>query len=49
MYETSVGQHMPSLEDYKYGVEQLFISLLTNSKYTTTVRSLMLLVPIVCL
>lgn len=37
MYETDIGSDMPSLEDYKYGVEQLFISLLAKSKFRTLV------------
>ena len=37
IYDTEVGRKMPSLEDYKYGVESLFIRLLTNSKFRTTV------------
>ncbi len=38
MYETDVGKDIPSLEDYKYGVEQLFIDLLAASKFRTMVR-----------
>ena len=40
MYETGVGLNMPSYEDYKYGVEYLFISLLAKSKLRTKVRSM---------
>ena len=40
MYETGVGLNMPSYEDYKYGVEYLFISLLAKSKFRTKVRSM---------
>ena len=40
MYETSVGLNMPSYEDYKYGVEYLFISLLAKSKFRTKVRTI---------
>lgn len=38
MYETTVGRDIPSREDYKYGVEQLFISLLAKSKFRTKVH-----------
>ena len=40
MYETGVGLNMPSYEDYKYGVEYLFISLLAKSKFRTKVHSM---------
>ena len=38
IYPTDIGMNMPSLDDYKYGVEQLFISLLAKSKFRTMVR-----------
>jgi len=41
MYETSTGLNMPSYDDYKYGVEHLFISLLAKSKFRTRVRILL--------
>lgn len=36
MHSTDIGTNLPSLEDYKYGVEQLFIDLLTTSSFVTT-------------
>lgn len=35
VYQTDVGAKMPSYKDYKYGVEYLFISLISNSKFRT--------------
>lgn len=35
IYPTDVGKNMPSYVDYKYGVEYLFISLLSNSRFRT--------------
>lgn len=37
IYDVPIGDKIPSLEDYKYGVEHLFIALLTNSKFRTLV------------
>ena len=37
IYNTEVGLEMPSYKDYKYGVEYLFISLLSKSKFRTLV------------
>lgn len=36
-YDVSTGREFPSLQDYKYGVEFLFISLLAKSKFATKV------------
>ena len=38
IYPTNVGLDMPSYVDYKYGVEYLFINLLSKSKFRTMVR-----------
>lgn len=35
MYDIPIGDKIPSLEDYKYGVEHLFINLLSKSKFRT--------------
>ena len=35
MYNTDIGTDLPSLDDYKYGVEQLFIDLLSASSFVT--------------
>ena len=40
IYPTDVGSDMPSYVDYKYGVEYLFISLLSNSRFRTQVSGL---------
>ena len=37
VYQTDIGTDIPSLVDYKYGVETLFISLLAKSKFRTMV------------
>ena len=37
-HQVDIGLDMPSYQDYKYGVEYLFISLLAKSKFRTTVR-----------
>jgi hypothetical protein len=36
IYPTSVGVNMVSTDDYKYGVEQLFIDLLSKSEFVTS-------------
>jgi len=41
VYETTTGLNMPSYDDYKYGVEHLFISLLAKSKFRTRVCTLL--------
>jgi hypothetical protein len=38
VYPTDIGKSIPSWEDYKYGVEYLFASLLAKSKFRTMVR-----------
>ena len=43
IYETDVGNNMPSYKDYKYGVEYMFISLLAKSKFRTKVSCLPIL------
>lgn len=35
IYDIPIGKEIPSLEDYKYGVEHLFITLLSKSKFRT--------------
>ena len=37
IYNTAVGRKMASWNDYKYGVEMLFINLLSKSKFRTFV------------
>ena len=38
MYQVTIGTNMPSVNDYKYGVEQLFIDLLQDSHYSVLAK-----------
>ena len=38
MYPVTIGTNMPSVNDYKYGVEQLFIDLLQDSHYSVPAK-----------
>jgi hypothetical protein len=35
IYDVKIGNEMPDVEDFKYGVDQLFISLLKKSRFNT--------------
>ena len=38
IYPVTIGTNMPTIDDYKYGVEQLFIDLLTTSHFSVSAQ-----------
>ena len=38
IYPVTIGTNMPTIDDYKYGVEQLFIDLLTTSQFSVSAQ-----------